>query len=67
MQVMVEGQGHVPLDQIEFNVREQMEECSEAHFYVLGPLMPDIDPGYDHITSAIGAAMAGWHGTAMLC
>ena len=67
MQVMVEGPGHVPLDQIEFNVKKQMEECSEAPFYVLGPLVTDIAPGYDHITSAIGAAMAGWHGTAMLC
>ncbi|QNJ27913.1 phosphomethylpyrimidine synthase ThiC [Synechococcus sp. A15-24] len=67
VQVMVEGPGHVPLDQIEFNVKKQMEECSEAPFYVLGPLVTDIAPGYDHITSAIGAAMAGWHGTAMLC
>ncbi|MGD1850669.1 MAG: phosphomethylpyrimidine synthase ThiC [Cyanophyceae cyanobacterium] len=67
VQVMVEGPGHVPLDQIEFNVKKQMEECSEAPFYVLGPLVTDIAPGYDHITSAIGAAVAGWHGTAMLC
>ncbi|MEB3213558.1 MAG: phosphomethylpyrimidine synthase [Leptolyngbyaceae bacterium] len=67
VQVMVEGPGHVPMDQIEFNVRKQMEECSEAPFYVLGPLVTDIAPGYDHITSAIGAAIAGWHGTAMLC
>ena len=67
VQVMVEGPGHVPLDQIEFNVKKQMEECDEAPFYVLGPLVTDIAPGYDHITSAIGAAMAGWHGTAMLC
>jgi len=67
VQVMVEGPGHVPMDQIEFNVKKQMEECSEAPFYVLGPLVTDIAPGYDHITSAIGAAMAGWHGTAMLC
>jgi phosphomethylpyrimidine synthase len=67
LQVMVEGPGHVPMDQIEFNVRKQMEECSEAPFYVLGPLVTDIAPGYDHITSAIGAAMAGWYGTAMLC
>lgn len=64
---MVEGPGHVPMDQIEFNVKKQMEECSEAPFYVLGPLVTDIAPGYDHITSAIGAAMAGWYGTAMLC
>mgnify|MGYP005843087717 CR=1 FL=1 len=67
IQVMVEGPGHVPMDQIEFNVRKQMEECSEAPFYVLGPLVTDIAPGYDHISSAIGAAMAGWYGTAMLC
>jgi phosphomethylpyrimidine synthase len=67
IQVMVEGPGHVPMDQIEFNVKKQMEECSEAPFYVLGPLVTDIAPGYDHITSAIGAAMAGWYGTAMLC
>ncbi|WP_396033709.1 phosphomethylpyrimidine synthase ThiC [Candidatus Cyanaurora vandensis] len=67
VQVMVEGPGHVPMDQIEMNVKRQMEECSEAPFYVLGPLVTDIAPGYDHITSAIGAALAGWHGTAMLC
>ncbi len=67
IQVMVEGPGHVPMDQIEFNVRKQMEDCDEAPFYVLGPLVTDIAPGYDHITSAIGAAMAGWYGTAMLC
>lgn len=67
VQVMVEGPGHVPMDQIEFNVKKQMEECAEAPFYVLGPLVTDIAPGYDHITSAIGAAMAGWYGTAMLC
>ena len=67
VQVMVEGPGHVPMDQIEFNVRKQMEECAEAPFYVLGPLVTDISPGYDHISSAIGAAMAGWYGTAMLC
>jgi phosphomethylpyrimidine synthase len=67
IQVMVEGPGHVPMDQIEFNVRKQMEECSEAPFYVLGPLVTDIAAGYDHISSAIGAALAGWHGTAMLC
>ncbi len=67
VQVMVEGPGHVPMDQIEFNVKKQMEECSEAPFYVLGPLVTDIAPGYDHIASAIGAALAGWYGTAMLC
>ncbi len=66
-QVMVEGPGHVPMDQIEMNVRKQMEVCDEAPFYVLGPLVTDIAPGYDHITSAIGAAMAGWYGAAMLC
>ncbi len=67
VQVMIEGPGHVPMDQIEINVRKQMEWCHEAPFYVLGPLVTDIAPGYDHITSAIGAAMAGWYGTAMLC
>jgi phosphomethylpyrimidine synthase len=66
-QVMVEGPGHVPLDQIEMNVRRQMDVCKGAPFYVLGPLVTDIAPGYDHITSAIGAAMAGWSGAAMLC
>ena len=67
VQVMVEGPGHVPMDQIEMNVRKQMEICGEAPFYVLGPLVTDIAPGYDHITSAIGAALAGWSGAAMLC
>jgi phosphomethylpyrimidine synthase len=67
VQVMIEGPGHVPMDQIEVNVKKQMEWCHEAPFYVLGPLVTDIAPGYDHITSAIGAAIAGWHGTAMLC
>ncbi|MBM4281249.1 MAG: phosphomethylpyrimidine synthase ThiC [Deltaproteobacteria bacterium] len=67
VQVMIEGPGHVPLDQIEMNVKKQKEWCHEAPFYVLGPLVTDIAPGYDHITSAIGAAVAGWHGTAMLC
>ncbi len=67
VQVMVEGPGHVPLDQIEMNVRKQQDWCDEAPFYVLGPLVTDIAPGYDHITSCIGAAMAGWHGAAMLC
>jgi len=66
-QVMVEGPGHVPMDQIDMNVKRQMEVCSEAPFYVLGPLVTDIAPGYDHITSAIGAALAGWSGAAMLC
>ena len=66
-QVMVEGPGHVPMDQIDMNIKRQMEECDEAPFYVLGPLVTDIAPGYDHITSAIGAALAGWSGAAMLC
>ena len=66
-QVMVEGPGHIPLDQIEMNVRRQQQVCDGAPFYVLGPLVTDIAPGYDHITSAIGAAMAGWSGAAMLC
>jgi phosphomethylpyrimidine synthase len=66
-QVMIEGPGHIPLDQIERNVRLQMEWCDEAPFYVLGPVVTDIAPGYDHITSAIGAALAGWYGAAMLC
>ncbi|MBN2326392.1 MAG: phosphomethylpyrimidine synthase ThiC, partial [Candidatus Omnitrophica bacterium] len=67
VQVMVEGPGHVPMNQIEMNVKKQMEICQEAPFYVLGPLVTDIAPGYDHITSAIGAAMAGQAGCAMLC
>ncbi len=66
-QVMVEGPGHVPMDQIDMNVKRQIEVCHEAPFYVLGPLVTDIAPGYDHITSAIGAALAGWSGAAMLC
>jgi phosphomethylpyrimidine synthase len=67
VQVMVEGPGHVPLDQLEDNVRRQQEACREAPFYTLGPLVTDVAPGYDHITSAIGAAVVGWHGTSMLC
>jgi phosphomethylpyrimidine synthase len=67
VQVMVEGPGHVPLDQLEDNVRRQQEVCRQAPFYTLGPLVTDIAPGYDHITSAIGAAVVGWHGTSMLC
>ncbi len=67
VQVMIEGPGHVPLDQLEANVRRQQEVCHEAPFYTLGPLVTDIAPGYDHITSAIGAAIVGWHGTSMLC
>jgi phosphomethylpyrimidine synthase len=66
-QVMVEGPGHVPFDQIQYNMEIQREICHGAPFYVLGPLVTDIAPGYDHITSAIGAAMIGWHGAAMLC
>lgn len=67
IQVMIEGPGHVPLHKIKENIDLQMEICKEAPFYTLGPLVTDIAPGYDHITSAIGAAMIGWHGTAMLC
>ena len=67
VQVMIEGPGHVPLDQLEMNVRRQKEICNGAPFYTLGPLVTDIAPGYDHITSAIGAAVVGWHGTDMLC
>ena len=67
VQVMVEGPGHIPMDQIEMNVRRQKEVCHEAPFYTLGPLVTDIAPGYDHITSAIGAAMIGWYGADMLC
>ena len=66
-QVMVEGPGHVPMDQIQMNVEKQQEWCDYAPFYTLGPLVTDIAPGYDHITSAIGAAMIGWHGASMLC
>jgi phosphomethylpyrimidine synthase len=67
VQVMVEGPGHIPLHELEDNVRRQQEVCNEAPFYTLGPLVTDIAPGYDHITSAIGAAVVGWHGTSMLC
>jgi phosphomethylpyrimidine synthase len=67
VQVMIEGPGHVPMHMIEENMRKQLEVCKEAPFYTLGPLVTDIAPGYDHITSAIGAAMIGWFGTAMLC
>lgn len=66
-QVMVEGPGHVPMDQIEMNIRRQRRSCHDAPFYVLGPVVTDVAPGYDHITSAIGAAMAAWYGAAMLC
>src|SRR3989440_2503951 len=67
VQVMIEGPGHVPLDKIKEQVDKEMEWCHEAPFYTLGPLVIDIAPGYDHITSAIGAAMIGWHGASMLC
>jgi phosphomethylpyrimidine synthase len=67
VQVMVEGPGHIPMDQIQLQVQKEMEICHEAPFYTLGPLVTDFAPGYDHITSAIGAAMIGWHGASMLC
>ena len=67
VQVMVEGPGHVPINQIERNMKIQRELCHEAPFYILGPLVTDIAAGYDHISSAIGAAVGGWHGAAMLC
>ena len=67
VQVMIEGPGHVPMHKIKANMDKQLEACGEAPFYTLGPLTTDIAPGYDHITSAIGAAMIGWFGTAMLC
>jgi phosphomethylpyrimidine synthase len=67
VQVMIEGPGHVPMHMIKHNMDEQLRLCDEAPFYTLGPLTTDIAPGYDHITSAIGAAMIGWYGTAMLC
>ncbi|HLO19102.1 MAG TPA: phosphomethylpyrimidine synthase ThiC [Sphingomicrobium sp.] len=66
-QVMIEGPGHVPMHKIKENMDKQLESCGEAPFYTLGPLATDVAPGYDHITSAIGAAMIGWFGTAMLC
>src|SRR5437868_7427841 len=67
VQVMIEGPGHIPMDQIEMNMKIEQEACFEATFYVLGPLTTDIAPGYDNISSAIGAALAGWHGASMLC
>lgn len=67
VQVMVEGPGHVPLHLIEENMQRQLQSCDEAPFYTLGPLVTDISPGYDHLSSAIGAAQIGWHGCAMLC
>jgi phosphomethylpyrimidine synthase len=66
-QVMIEGPGHVPMNKIKINMDKQLKECHEAPFYTLGPLTTDIAPGYDHITSGIGAAMIGWFGCAMLC
>ena len=67
VQVMIEGPGHVPMHMIQVNMEKQLKECHEAPFYTLGPLTTDIAPGYDHITSGIGAAMIGWYGCAMLC
>jgi len=67
VQVMIEGPGHIPMDQIEMQVVKEQAMCHEAPFYTLGPLVTDFAPGYDHITSAIGAAMIGWHGASMLC
>jgi phosphomethylpyrimidine synthase len=67
VQVMIEGPGHVPMHKIKINMEKQLESCGEAPFYTLGPLTTDIAPGYDHITSGIGAAMIGWYGCAMLC
>jgi phosphomethylpyrimidine synthase len=67
VQVMIEGPGHIPLHLIEINVRKEKQICHEAPFYTLGPLVTDVAPGYDHITSAIGAALIGWHGADMLC
>ena len=67
VQVIIEGPGHVPMNKIKENMTRQLEACHEAPFYTLGPLVTDIAPGYDHITSGIGAAMIGWYGTAMLC
>jgi len=67
VQVMNEGPGHIPMHLIKENMEKQLEWCGEAPFYTLGPLTTDVAPGYDHITSAIGAAMIGWYGTALLC
>jgi phosphomethylpyrimidine synthase len=67
VQVMIEGPGHIPMDQIQLQVEKELELCYEAPFYTLGPLVTDFAPGYDHITSAIGAAMIGWYGASMLC
>lgn len=67
VQVMIEGPGHVPLNQVEYNMKIERHLCHEAPFYILGPLVTDISPGYDHISSAIGACVGGWHGASMLC
>ncbi|MDQ1339484.1 MAG: phosphomethylpyrimidine synthase [Campylobacterota bacterium] len=67
VQIMIEGPGHVPLNQIEYNMKIERTLCHDAPFYILGPLVTDISPGYDHISSAIGAAIGGWHGASMLC
>ena len=67
VQVMIEGPGHIPMDQIQMQVEKEKEMCYEAPFYTLGPLVTDFAPGFDHITSAIGAAMIGWYGASMLC
>jgi len=67
VQVMIEGPGHVPMQMIKENVDKELEDCFEAPFYTLGPLVTDISPGYDHYSSGIGAAQIGWYGTAMLC
>jgi phosphomethylpyrimidine synthase len=67
VQVMIEGPGHIPMDQIQMQVEKEVQMCNEAPFYTLGPLVTDFAPGYDHITSAIGAAMIGWYGASMLC
>jgi phosphomethylpyrimidine synthase len=67
VQVMIEGPGHIPMDQIQLQVEKEVELCHAAPFYTLGPLVTDFAPGYDHITSAIGAAMIGWYGASMLC
>jgi phosphomethylpyrimidine synthase len=67
VQVMIEGPGHIPMHEIEMNMKKERELCDDAPFYVLGPVVTDIAPGYDHITSAIGGAMAAFYGAAMLC
>src|SRR5205085_7195812 len=67
VQVMIEGPGHIPMHEVAMNVEREIEVCHEAPFYVLGPLVTDVAPGYDHITSCIGAAIAGQAGAAMLC